>query len=81
MINKEKLQKPKAPNLFEIMTADPLEMEELNFACKSEIFKNTDLYRFILGIYTVEERATEDFNEKAEKAAGPIQAYSKSKFT
>ena len=43
MINKEKLQKPKAPNLFEIMTADPLEMEELNFLFKSEIFKNTNL--------------------------------------
>ena len=81
MIDKEKLQKPKAPNLFEIMTADPLEMEELNFLFKSEIFKNTNFKRFILGIYTVEERATEDFNEKAEKAAGPIQAYSKSKFT
>lgn len=54
MIDKEKLQKPKAPNLFEIMTADPLEIEELNLLCESDIFKNTNFKRFILGIYTVE---------------------------
>ena len=54
MIYKEKLQKPKAPNLFEIMTADPLEIEEFNLLCESEIFKNTNFKRFILGIYTVE---------------------------